>query len=148
MNTECLWRSLSALAQIGLFGDDTLQSHIEALALGIIELEQRQTGEWVDLCEHEGCKEPGLACFLPDDQDAPSYFYCRDHAQEGGFCSACGNFWGGVESFEFDPDGLCDNCRHDPDITGEEPDNEEDYVEDFEDYLEEQRVADFKEVES
>lgn len=46
------------------------------------------------------------------DSPEPDYWYCPKHAHENGFCVSCGQFWAGVESFDFNnPAGLCDNCR-------------------------------------
>lgn len=38
-------------------------------------------------------------------------YYCAEHAQEHGYCYICGQFWAGVERFDFDPSGLCPNCQ-------------------------------------
>lgn len=78
-------------------------------------------------CEHEGCREEGIGCFLPDDGE-PSHYLCATHCHEEGFCWACGNFWAGCESFDFSRNGLCSNCRNDPDVTGEaDPDDDDGY---------------------
>lgn len=61
-------------------------------------------------CDHEGCAREGDPCYLPaDERDDPSYHYCAEHAPEEGFCYGCGEFWAGIESFDFGP-GLCENC--------------------------------------
>lgn len=68
-------------------------------------------------CDEPGCELEGRACFLPThDQPAgedehPDAYYCAEHAFANGFCRGCGDFWGGVESFEFANGGYCDNCR-------------------------------------
>lgn len=62
-------------------------------------------------CQEEGCTESGLECWLPDDEGQGSFVYCGTHAFPNGFCTACGQFWGGIESFEFLHPGLCDNCH-------------------------------------
>ena len=36
--------------------------------------------------------------------------FCCDHAFTNGYCICCGDFWGGVEDFDFGS-GLCDNCK-------------------------------------
>lgn len=67
-------------------------------------------------CRHPGCSENGTGCFLPDNQTGePDEYYCLNHCQEHGYCYMCGQFWGGVESFEFGSilggiEGLCENC--------------------------------------
>ena len=70
-------------------------------------------------CEHPGCKQDGIPCFLPDYGESETLtadsHYCPEHAKQYGFCYGCGQFWGGVETFEFAhvyniPDGLCENC--------------------------------------
>lgn len=56
-----------------------------------------------------------MACRLPDwgdepkRDDRPDFYYCWEHAQRNGFCKLCGEFWGGVESFDFGS-GFCENC--------------------------------------
>lgn len=61
-------------------------------------------------CEYLGCLRQGCPCFLPDDDpDHPSHHYCSEHAQNEGFCSGCGGFFSGIESFDFGP-GLCETC--------------------------------------
>lgn len=91
-------------------------------------------------CQHEGCDWEGIECFLPDnpifdlsteeieagkaDEMEPDYYYCSRHAHKEGFCYGCGQFWGGIESFDFGRGarrGLCENC-----ISSGEFDDEED----------------------
>lgn len=74
-------------------------------------------------CEHPGCQNTGLACFFPG-SDEPGCYYCAEHIHGAGFCWGCGNFWGGVETFDFDRRGLCDNCRTDPELAGNFADEE------------------------
>lgn len=64
-------------------------------------------------CQDNGCSNPGEPCWLPDDDcdEQPSHFYCSDHKFQHGFCVMCGNFYGGVECFDFG-DGYCDDCNH------------------------------------
>ena len=72
----------------------------------------------VPACDWEGCEQGGsVECVFPD--DTLDGFYCTEHASKAGFCWACGLFWAGIESFDFDPHKLCDNCRDNPDIAGE-----------------------------
>lgn len=76
-------------------------------------------------CEHEGCTRDGLPCHEPgghaDDDDGPTTWYCTEHAAEHGFCWCCGEFWGGVESFDFGS-GLCEHCR---DEVGDDEEDED-----------------------
>jgi len=58
---------------------------------------------------YEGCNEEGEKWYYDHDV---SELFCYEHAGEMGFCLWCGNFYGGVESFEFNnPGKICDNCR-------------------------------------
>ncbi len=67
-------------------------------------------------CEQACCEEPGISCLLNDDEETEFHF-CAAHCYQNGFCFGCGNFWGGVEDFEFNnPAHLCSNCRTDPDF--------------------------------
>lgn len=61
-------------------------------------------------CAHEDCVAWAIPCFLPGGE-APHEWLCGTHAAEAGYCSACGDFWGGIESFEFRHPRLCDNCH-------------------------------------
>jgi hypothetical protein len=84
------------------------------------------------MCEEEGCDQIGMPCFLPG-EDEPEEFFCPEHTHKHGYCWGCGNFWSGVESFDFNLWGneLCDNCKDNPDLTGDwhEDEDEEDYDE-------------------
>lgn len=77
-------------------------------------------------CDEPGCEtgDPVIACWLPDDTDEPSDHLCLKHASEHGYCWGCGQFWAGIESFDFNPRELCDNC----DVEFSEPDYDEDDV--------------------
>lgn len=95
------------------------------------------------LCEVEGCTWGGIACFSPDnpiyawegneDEEPPDFppdhYYCGDHAQKAGFCWGCGEFWGGIESFDFGMgarSGLCENCLASGDFDDDDEDDEDD----------------------
>lgn len=83
-------------------------------------------------CQQEGCSAEGWYC-EPPGKDAPDEWYCPKHANQNGYCSACGGFFAGIESFEFRPDGLCDNC-HDDAAKGDwdEDDNDlDDWIEEL-----------------
>lgn len=63
-------------------------------------------------CNHEGCNEIGMPCYINEWDKEPDDWYCSDHAYEHGFCSSCGLFQAGIESFDFmNPAGVCANCR-------------------------------------
>lgn len=93
--------------------------------------------EEMHACQHAGCNLPGRACWLPEAQEyieidgqrlpLPDAWYCGQHAPRHGHCSGCGDFWGGIESFEMS--GLCDFCRSELDHEREmdRMDYEDDY---------------------
>jgi hypothetical protein len=78
-------------------------------------------------CEEPGCDEEGCPCYLEPWGKIHS-FYCVEHSQIHGFCVGCGQFWGGIESFDFGP-GWCDNCA----LEFEDDYNYEDDYYDFDD---------------
>lgn len=101
-------------------------------------------------CEVEGCDWLGTACFYPDnsiyglsdeeieageaEKAEPDHYYCAKHAHKSGFCFGCGEFWGGVESFDFGAgarSGLCENCLSNGDFDDEEEEEDDGYY--FED---------------
>lgn len=74
-------------------------------------------------CEREGCFKDGLVvCRVPEyesvyhrDPDMKEAIMiehlCPDHAYDAGYCTLCGEFWGGIESFDFEnPSHLCEHC--------------------------------------
>lgn len=67
-------------------------------------------------CQQDGCQAEGIACYLPDWDDEPKgdsrpdFYYCWEHCQQNGFCKLCGQFWGGVEMFDFGS-GFCEFCE-------------------------------------
>lgn len=76
-------------------------------------------------CEHKGCtSEDTIRCvsFDYDMGEDIDYYYCGDHVTDHGFCWMCGQFWAGVDAFDFDPGGLCPNCRDDVDAENCEDD--------------------------
>lgn len=93
-------------------------------------------------CQESICGAPAIACYLPDldrgeARQATAYAYlCPDHAFKRGHCKGCGEFWGGVESFEFLNGGYCDDCRREIDRAFAEErdwdDREGDPVDDYE----------------
>lgn len=65
-------------------------------------------------CENKDCTETEtIECYLYDYESKKDiiFHYCAKHITENGFCWACGNFWAGVEVFDFNPVGLCPNCK-------------------------------------
>lgn len=83
-------------------------------------------------CEHEGCEITDTTeCQSQDYEDGAIIIshYCTEHAYEHGFCYCCGEFWGGIEGFDFNnPTHLCEHC-YDAlrDEIEDDYDDEEDY---------------------
>lgn len=70
-----------------------------------------ESGRFVERCQEAGCRQPGRDCYitvLGEDMDQVQSFFCDSHASANGFCSMCGQFWGGIDSFE--ATGVCDHC--------------------------------------
>ena len=89
-------------------------------------------------CMEPGCWDPGNECFYPPDESDGLYemkadvFYCVEHSSKAGFCWSCGQFWAGVEAFDFSPiEGICPNCISEFEDEGSYWDDEDD--EDWED---------------
>jgi len=59
------------------------------------------------ICGVQGCRNFGNECRLPDMSEE---WYCWEHMRDQGFCPGCGNFWAGIESFDFSRSGYCENC--------------------------------------
>lgn len=70
-------------------------------------------------CQHEGCHNRAFECFCGHDEIDTEWF-CADHASEHGYCYICGQFWGGVSTFEFNHAGLCENCYDEEDEDNED----------------------------
>jgi hypothetical protein len=89
------------------------------------------------MCEEYGCLLDGLVeCHLLTfdkgfvHAEEINFNYCQYHAYLNGFCSCCGDFWGGIESFEFEnPSHLCENCLDQ--IKNESEESEYDTIELF-----------------
>jgi hypothetical protein len=65
-------------------------------------------------------------------------YLCAEHASDY-FCIHCGNFWAGVESFDFSPiKGVCENCRveYEDDDDEYEDDGYYDFYTTYEDIVE------------
>ncbi|MBN3948411.1 MAG: hypothetical protein HWQ38_18930 [Nostoc sp. NMS7] len=89
-------------------------------------------------CQYPECTEESVTdCFYSDNEtDEPDYRYCVEHAPKEGFCYGCGQFWAGVERFDFATtwggiQGLCENC--DEQVRNELGENDDD--EEFEDHF-------------
>lgn len=86
-------------------------------------------------CQHEGCEDEGIECYLSaydtgkprTEATEPDEYFCAEHANAHGYCWGCGDFWAGVETFDFNPRGLCDNCKDDPDLAVNPDDEDDDY---------------------
>ncbi len=79
-------------------------------------------------CQHPGCWRKGTPCYLEGYNEEPDYYYCNEHIASEGFCSICGQFWAGCESFDFSPvRGVCENCIVEFDDEFYEPKDEFDY---------------------
>jgi hypothetical protein len=65
-------------------------------------------------CMEKGCNSTDtIKCRLLDpdtNDDYIYYYYCSEHCHKNGFCWYCGEFWGGIELFDFSKTGLCCNC--------------------------------------
>jgi hypothetical protein len=130
--------------KIGLWADDKLsEMYFERVRF-------RTLREWalnllIPVCNHKDfetgteCKNRGEPCLLPNWDDSPEEsieWYCYEHMHSAGYCRGCRLFWAGCEDFDFDPHGLCSNCRHNPDVTGE--DDWEDEYDSTDGYYDEQ----------
>jgi hypothetical protein len=74
------------------------------------------------VCQEDGCTGEADRYYYPDD-DAFDVL-CVEHAVQAGFCFMCGNFWAGVEAFDFSRiAGVCPNCIHEFD----EPEDDDDF---------------------
>lgn len=77
-------------------------------------------------CQHKGCiKTNVIPCYLPSYQGPVDYLHadtwlCPEHCQEEGFCCGCGQFWAGIESFDWSATGLCDNCKEEDSAVSDE----------------------------
>lgn len=90
-------------------------------------------------CRHPGCQDQAISCTIYDhDLDKEIIeWYCPEHAPEYGYCCLCGQFWGGIEAFEFAPiPGLCPNCcdQVESDCDDDNYENEDDWLEYWNEY--------------
>jgi hypothetical protein len=82
----------------------------------------KRRARYYDTCQRCGAIKNGTVnCYLPEParfqgteyhwvERTPDERLCCDCAPMLGYCRSCGEFWGGVESFEFLHPGLCDHC--------------------------------------
>jgi len=63
---------------------------------------------WLKRCSHEGCWHKGDPYSIEGDR--PDEYVCAEHAHAAGYCSGCGQFLSGIESFDFSRSGLCSEC--------------------------------------
>ena len=96
-------------------------------------------------CSEPNCWKHGedvIECYLPNyevDEEGfrtnsePDYYYCWDHADKNGFCKMCGEFWAGIESFEFIHPGFCDNCDDEMERDFNRGFDDEDYFDGYDD---------------
>lgn len=63
-------------------------------------------------CQEEGCTSNATTpCYYEWSNAEPDAWFCPEHIAKNGFCASCGIFSAGWESFDFNPNGLCDNCQ-------------------------------------
>lgn len=67
-------------------------------------------------CMEQGCWKEAISCRLIDYSAKRQSiklleWFCVDHCHKNGYCYGCGEFWGGVERFEFSKSRLCDACE-------------------------------------
>lgn len=76
-----------------------------------MDIERDTTPEW-GYCQVAGCTNDAIPCWVeggpPDDPDDR---LCAEHCKDEGYCWGCGHLWAGIERFDFNPLGLCENCE-------------------------------------
>ena len=67
----------------------------------------------IHTCQHEGCLQAdAVRCwFGPADPAQEDEYYCATHCHEHGFCYTCGEFWGGIDTFDRSLSHLCEHCQ-------------------------------------
>lgn len=66
-------------------------------------------------CGVKGCGSAGIFQIEPEQAMTPEHagYWCEEHLPEG-YCSGCGHFCAGIESFDFPSEewmrGLCEEC--------------------------------------
>lgn len=94
------------------------------------------------ICEAKDCKEKAdVRCHIVDYETEPAkdfyYWYCHKHAKEYGYCYLCGEFFAGIEEFDFPKiyghiPGLCPVCSDMVKADAGEFDDEEQNYYDYE----------------
>lgn len=97
------------------------------------------------LCQEPNCyREGSVHCTLidPENDEDVHLNYCPDHAYDNGFCMGCGEFWGGIESFDFSPiKGFCENCVEDIMASVDNNGHDQPFEQEFEYYDDESNNA-------
>ena len=118
--------------KIGLWADEKL-SEMYFKRVPLQALREKALNLLIPVCNHRDfetgleCKNRGEPCWLPnwgESEPEEIEWYCYEHMHSNGYCRSCRQFWAGCEDFDFDPHGLCSNCRHDPDLGYEDEDYE------------------------
>lgn len=75
-------------------------------------------------CSYSGCTEEAFSAYAYE-EGYEAEWYCWKHAHDSGYCPMCGDFWGGIESFDFGKSDLCENCQDEIDDDSDEYDDDE-----------------------
>ena len=86
------------------------------------------------VCQSPGCQEEAIECRIKPGSVVDDHL-CPQHASEAGYCACCGDFWAGVNSFDFAKSGLCEHCEAELEAESEEIDDDDidDDTDDFDD---------------
>ncbi len=88
-----------------------------------------------DRCFKDGCVECHVPETSPDADNLQMMLppsnsiehFCCDHAFKNGYCICCGEFWGGIEDFDFG-NGFCTNCKSACDLEDGEPEEDDIFI--------------------
>lgn len=106
---------------------------MEAPALTVAEL-TAALAEPDTHCQHAGCPNIGVGVYDTGGTTEPDAYYCFTHMTDEGYCWGCLYAMAGTEAFDFSESGLCGECQANPDVTGEEPEDDEyEYWAEFDD---------------
>lgn len=81
------------------------------------------------LCQELGCTKEASEYVVTYAADDPSahFMFCADHAAAAGFCTICGEFYGGTEEFFHSGiRGVCCECIHSDEFDPDNWDDEDD----------------------
>lgn len=71
--------------------------------------QNKKGGVMKQICEHENCdKQATVNCRFEQCSEKPDFICCAAHAEEHGFCVACGCFCAGTN--DLNSAGYCDVC--------------------------------------